>query len=105
MQLKKLKRNSEEKEKQKMKHRYTFPNQIEDSDDSIVKIEETMPSPLEREIIRLVDKALKERLIEISSEDIKIIARELMPDLDMIISRKVKQHFHELGVYMTEKFK
>jgi hypothetical protein len=28
-----------------------------------------------------------------------------MPDLDMIISRKVKQHFHELGVYMTEKFK
>jgi transcriptional regulator NrdR family protein len=88
-----------------MKHRYTFPNKIEDSDDSIIKIEENNNSILELEIIRLIDKALKERLIELSSEDIKVIARELMPDLDEIISRKVKQHFYELGVYMAEKFK
>jgi len=87
-----------------MKHRYTFPNKIEDSDDSIVKIEES-ESLLEIEIIRIIDKALKERLIEISSKDIKIIAKELMPDIDEIVSRKVKQHFYEIGVYIAEKFK
>jgi hypothetical protein len=73
---------------------YIFPNKIEGSD-----------SPLELEIIRIVDKALKERLIEISSADVKLIAKELMPDIDEIVSRKVKQHFYELGVYMAEKFK
>jgi len=88
-----------------MKHRYTFPNEIEDSDDSIVKIEDNTNSIVELEIIRLIDKALKEKLIELSSEDIKVIAKELMPDIDEIVSRKVKQHFYELGVYMAEKFK
>lgn len=77
-----------------MTNKYIFPNKIEGTD-----------SPLELEIIRIVDKALKERLIELSSEDIKLIAKELMPNIDEIISRKVKQHFHELGVFMAEKFK
>lgn len=74
--------------------RYVFPKKIEESE-----------SLLEMEMIRLIDKALKERLVELSIEDIKVIAKELMPDIDEIISRKVKQHFQELGVYMAEKFK
>jgi hypothetical protein len=61
-------------------------------------------SLLEREVIRLIDKALKDRLIELASDDIKIIAKELMPDLDRIIAKKVKEHFYEIGSYITKKF-
>jgi hypothetical protein len=73
---------------------YIFPNKIEDNQ-----------SALEREMVRLIDQALKERLIELSIDDIKLIAKELMPDIDKMIADKVKSHFHEIGNFMVEKFK
>lgn len=73
---------------------YIFPNNIEDN-----------TSSLEREMVRLIDQALRERLIELSLEDIKLIAKELMPDIDQMIANKVKSHFYEIGNFMVEKFK
>lgn len=59
---------------------------------------------LESAIIKLIDKALKERLIELASDDVKFIAKELMPDIDKIVAKKVKQHFYEIGLFIAEKF-
>lgn len=74
------------------------------SNDLFPEIDESQSS-LEREMIRLIDKALRERLIELSIEDIKLIAKELMPDIDKMIAKKVKTHFYEIGNFIVEKFK
>jgi hypothetical protein len=61
-------------------------------------------SLLEAEIVRLIDNALKERLIELSFDDIRLIAKELMPDMDQLIANKVKEHFYQIGNFLVEKF-
>jgi hypothetical protein len=61
------------------------------------------PSLLELEIINLVEKAIKNSQIQLAADDIKIIAKEIMPDMDALIANKVKQHFYELGMFLVEK--
>ncbi len=61
-------------------------------------------SLLEIEIIKLIDKALRERLIDLAIDDVKIIAHELMPDLDRMIASRVKTHFYEIGSFLMQKF-
>jgi hypothetical protein len=68
------------------------------------QINHEQTSALEAEIVRLIDQALKERLIELGLEDIKVIAKEIMPDIDKIISDKVKNHFYEIGLLLVKKF-
>jgi hypothetical protein len=66
--------------------------------------DEDEQSILEREIVRLIDKALKERLINLAVDDVKLIARELMPDFDRLIAEKVKAHFYEIGSFLVGKY-
>ena len=66
--------------------------------------EEESESFLEKEIVRLIDVAVNERLIELGIEDIKIIAKEIMPDLDRMIASRVKTHFYEIGSFLVNKF-
>lgn len=61
-------------------------------------------SLLEKEIVKLIDSALKERLIELGMDDIKVIAKELLPDFDRMISNRVKTHFYEIGSFLVGKF-
>lgn len=68
------------------------------------KISIEKPSLLEQEIVRIVDRAIKDSKVELTAEDIRIIAQEIMPDLDKIISDKVKMHFLALGQHIVEKF-
>ena len=69
-----------------------------------VILEEEPSSALDQEIVRIVEKVLNERMIELASDDIKLIAKEMLPDLDRIISTKVKNHFYEIGLFLVEKF-
>ena len=69
-----------------------------------IPVKELGQSALENEIIRVVEKALNERLVDLAVDDIKLIAKEIMPDLDAMVSRKVKQHLHEIGLFMVHKF-
>jgi hypothetical protein len=62
-------------------------------------------SVLEKEIVRIVDSAFKERLIPLAADDIKIIVNEMMPDIDRIISKRIKYHFYELGLHIAETFR
>jgi len=63
------------------------------------------PSLLEKEIIRIVDKAILNSKIQLTADDVRIIAREVMPDLDRLIANKMSQHFYEIGKFLTDKFK
>ena len=63
------------------------------------------PSLLEQEIVRIVDKAIKNSQIQLAVDDIKIIAHEVMPDIDQLIANKVSQHFCEIGQFISDKFK
>jgi hypothetical protein len=67
-------------------------------------IEEEQQSIFEKEIVKLIEKALRERLIDLAIDDVKLIAKEMMPDLDLIIARKVKEHFYEIGEFLVNKF-
>lgn len=68
------------------------------------KVEE-IHSPLESELMRLIDKVLKDRETIISEIEVKQIVRELVPDIDRLIANKMKQHFYEIGNFLVEKFK
>lgn len=59
---------------------------------------------LEQEIVKLIDRALRERLIELALDDIKIVVKEVMPDIDRMIAEKVKTHFYEIGSFLVGKF-
>ena len=63
------------------------------------------PSLLEKEIARIVDNAIRDSKIQLAADDIRIIAREIMPDIDRMIANKVSQHFCELGGFLADKFK
>ncbi|MCK5617687.1 hypothetical protein KAR91_88300 [Candidatus Pacearchaeota archaeon] len=63
------------------------------------------PSLLEKEIVRIVENAIKNSRIQLAVDDIKIIAHEVMPDIDRLIANKVAQHFCEIGQFLTDKFK
>jgi len=62
------------------------------------------PSLLEQEIVRIVDKAMKDSKVQLTAEDIRIIAQDIMPDLDRIIADKVSLHFLAIGQFLIEKF-
>jgi hypothetical protein len=66
--------------------------------------EEEEESMLQEAIVKLIDKALKERLVELAIDDIQMIAKELMPDFDRMIAEKVKGHFYEIGSFLVGKF-
>jgi hypothetical protein len=71
-----------------------FPDEIMEEEQSLI----------EQELVKLIDRTIQERLIELGIDDIKIIARELMPDIDAMIAKKIKEHFHEIGLFLVHKF-
>jgi len=69
------------------------------------KVSIEQPSLLEKEITRIVDKAIHNSKIQLAADDVRIIAKEVMPDIDRLIANKVSQHFFEIGAFLVEKFK
>ena len=62
-------------------------------------------SSLEKEVIRIIQEVSHTNLLGLAADDIKLISKELMPDLDAMVARKVKSHFYEMGQYLVDKFK
>ena len=60
---------------------------------------------LEKEIVRIIQETSHTNLLGLAADDIKLIAKELMPDLDAMIAKKVKAHFYEMGQFLVDKFK
>jgi len=52
----------------------------------------------------MVKNIIKENQARITREDAKIIIKELLPDLDELISKKIKEHFVALAYAIQTKF-
>ena len=61
--------------------------------------------PLEDHIKVIIEQVIEERELNLAAEDVKAIVKEIMPDLDKMISEKVKKHFYSIGFMLMEKFK
>jgi len=59
---------------------------------------------VEQEIIELVKKMIKETQSEITKDEIKEVISSILPDIDKVISAKVKQHFVEIAEFIKNKF-
>ena len=59
---------------------------------------------IEKEVIRIIQEVSHTNILGLAADDIKLIAKELMPDLDAVVAKKIKSHFHEIGVFLTERF-
>jgi len=62
-------------------------------------------SPLEYEILSIMERSLKETQLKITKDDIKEIVHNMMPDLDKMIADKIQNHFIEIGEFLLKKFK
>jgi len=56
-------------------------------------------------IENIIENIIEEKISKLVRNDIKSLAKELMPHVDLMISNKIKEHFYELGNFLTEKFK
>lgn len=59
----------------------------------------------EQEISELVQSIVKDFNNEIDQKNIKKIIKQLLPDIDEVISKQVKRHFVELAKYVIDNFK
>jgi len=59
----------------------------------------------EQEISELVQSIVKDFNNEIDQKNIKKIIKQLLPDIDEVISKQVKRHFVELAEYVIDNFK
>ena len=59
----------------------------------------------EKELIEVIDKRIEENNITIAEKDISIIMMALMPDIDKLISDKIKSHMKFLGEALISKLK
>lgn len=61
--------------------------------------------PLEDNIKAIIEQVIEDRELNLAAEDVKTIVKEIMPDLDKLISKKVKEHFYAIGLMLMENFK
>lgn len=50
------------------------------------------------------EKVFKEANHELTQNEITEIMKEVLPDLDEVISKKIKQHFVEIAEFIVSKF-
>jgi len=60
-------------------------------------------SEIETYLKELVQKEVEKRNQELTLEDVKKIIQYIMPEIDMLISKRVKFHLREISRYFTEK--
>jgi len=59
---------------------------------------------IEREVTDLVEKILEETQTKIVKGEISKIIEEILPDIDRLVSNKVRRHFVEIAEFIKEKF-
>jgi polyhydroxyalkanoate synthesis regulator phasin len=59
---------------------------------------------LEENLSSLIQETIKKNEIQLTQDEIRDVVNELMPDLDRIISNRVKEHLAMLAKKMYEFF-
>jgi hypothetical protein len=65
---------------------------------------ETTESLFEREIKEMIRRSIEEEYPQMIEKDIKDIIEYLMPDLDKLISKKVKMHLVEVAKHIIKTY-
>lgn len=58
---------------------------------------------LENELESLVEKIIQKTNNKITSDDAKQIVNYIIPEIDRLISKRIKEHFKVLAEYMMKK--
>ncbi len=61
-------------------------------------------NPVEEYLISLISEQMKKREIEIKKSDAKQIVSNIIPEIDIMIAKRVKQHFIEIADFIKDKF-
>ena len=61
-------------------------------------------SVFDRELRTMIKNIIEEEYPSLQEEDVKKIISKLVPDLDELISKKIKQHLTELCKFLISKF-
>ena len=61
-------------------------------------------NPLEQYLNEIIDQKLKNHEISITKKDANEIVKTIIPEIDKLISVKVKEHFCSLAEHILEKF-
>lgn len=56
-------------------------------------------------IKKKIEGAIKNSQLELSKKDIQQLASEILPDINLLISKEVKKHFVEIGQFIIDKYK
>ena len=67
--------------------------------------EETKVNQLEDYLRSLILDELRKREVELSESDAQLIVNSIINEIDLMTSRRIKQHFVEIGEFLIEKFK
>jgi nucleoid DNA-binding protein len=61
-------------------------------------------SDFEKSIKILINDIVKSTELQIEKDDVEKIVQKILPNLDELVSKKVKQHFVEIGEFLVKKF-
>ncbi|MFW9871829.1 MAG: hypothetical protein ACFFG0_01920 [Candidatus Thorarchaeota archaeon] len=62
------------------------------------------PDPITQHLKSLISDELKKQEYQLKENEAQQIVKALIPEIDKLISERVKQHFIELADFMKEKF-
>lgn len=64
----------------------------------------SVETPVETYLKSLVSEELKKLKVNLKEKEAQQIIQALMPEIDTLISKRVKEHFIELADFINEKF-
>ena len=64
----------------------------------------TMEDPMKTYLKSLISEELNKKGFELKEEDAQQIVQAIMPELDALISKRVKEHFIEIADFIKIKF-
>ena len=64
----------------------------------------TMEDPMKAYLKSLISEELNKKGFELKEEDAQQIVQAIMPELDALISKRVKEHFIEIADFIKIKF-
>lgn len=67
--------------------------------------EETKVNQLEDYLRSLILDELRKREVELSEADAQLIVYGIINEVDVMISKRIKQHFIEIAEFIIKKFK
>lgn len=62
----------------------------------------TLAEQLEKELREIAEKIIDERELSLAKENVNEIINAIMPEIDKIISKKIKVHMAAIATYMMK---